>query len=484
MRLLAFGLTGLLSTATAGWACPDAGRAVEVISYDAAAVMQGQTLSLTAGGTHALAACDLGALGVGWFRAAPDYRMDLSDAADRDLVLAVAAECDTGLLVRTADGHWRFNDDGNGNLDPRLTLAAGQALDGMVDVWVGSFDAEGCPADMQLATAQRAAPITPFARGPARVVPSIGGGEVQVQAQAPQPAPLPMPIPAPLPSSFCPNPSLIGPSLYLSGPQLLAPQAYVAQLGTGNDIDDCPGIDGYGRADPAPSFTLYMSQMDGYQFTAEMSSDCDPTLIIRDAYGQWHFNDDGPAGLQPQLVLNGAQLNGRVDVWVGNYGDYSCQGTIVFRTASSMVPNVPMNGMPGCPNPALQGMPVTTTGGALYSPTTYSVSAGGMQDVSYCGLPIYATGYFPAQPNLSFFLSGMQNYGRLEIQGQSGCDTVLLVRTPDGNWYFDDDSNGNLNPMLDIYGAGRLNGRVDVWVGTYSSGGNCNASIEMETWNN
>jgi hypothetical protein len=71
----------------------------------------------------------------------------------------------------------------------------------------------------------------------------------------------------------------------------------------------------------------------------------------------------------------------------------------------------------------------------------------------------------------------------LEIQGEASCDTVLLVRTPDGMWHFDDDSNGGLNPMLNLGNTAMLNGRVDVWVGTYGLE-SCAATIEMETWAN
>ena len=73
MRLLALGLIGVLSSGTAAWACPDVGLATDVAGYDAAALGQVQRLSLTAGGAHALEGCDLGALGFGRFRAAPDH---------------------------------------------------------------------------------------------------------------------------------------------------------------------------------------------------------------------------------------------------------------------------------------------------------------------------------------------------------------------------------------------------------------------------
>ncbi len=258
----------------------------------------------------------------------------------------------------------------------------------------------------------------------------------------------------------------------------------MAQVGGPNDLSNCPGIpDAWGNVTEAPSFTLYMSQMDGYLLTTDIASDCDPVLLMRDAFGQWHFNDDTNS-LQPQLQVNGASLNGRVDIWVGGFGGSACQGSITFRSASMTPPVVP--GGPvvgGCPNPNMQGVPVSTTGQALYSPTDYFTTASGTQQLNSCGLPVMSSGFFNAQPNFSFFLSGMQEYGRLEIEGEASCDTLLLVRTPDGQWYLDDDSNGNLNPRLDLTNGFMLNGRVDVWVGSYS-GVSCPATIEMETWFN
>jgi hypothetical protein len=476
------------------------------VTYDGAALGAVQLVPVRAGGDTALHQCDLGALGFAKFRAAPDHSFSVEGGGDTPLVLAVTSGCDAALLARTANGRWLFNDDGNGNLDPRLMIPEGAALEGQVDVWVGSFAGAECDATLQMVQAGVRLPILPPGPGPMAGMP-MGAADntvpMTVQAQAPQPAPLPvpapvpMPVPAPIPApipapvpapvpvpaTICPNPNLIGPALTVTGAQLLAPQGYVAQAAGLHEVEGCPGIDGWGLFNEAPSFTLYMSEMAGYQFTAEMTSDCDPTMIMRDAYGQWHFNDDGPNGLQPQIQLDGSVLNGRVDIWVGGFAGSACTGTIVLRSAASVSPMPQPGGAAGCPNPALQGVPVTITGSDLYTPKDYYVTAGGMQDVGACGLPVFAAGSFSAQPSLSFFLSGMQEYARLEIQGEAFCDTVLLVRTPDGMWHFDDDSNGGLNPMLNLSNTRMLNGRVDVWVGTYDAGA-CPATIEMETWAN
>jgi hypothetical protein len=44
-------------------------------------------------------------------------------------------------------------------------------------------------------------------------------------------------------------------------------------------------------------------------------------------------------------------------------------------------------------------------------------------------------------------------------------DTTLLINGPDGQWYCDDDSGGDQNPMLTFYEP--QSGIYDVWVGVY-----------------
>jgi hypothetical protein len=535
MRLFALSLFGALACSTAAVACPAMNMSQGATSLGMDQLATPQSVSLMAGGDNRLDQCGLGMLGFGQFRSAPDYSFVVTGDTSRDVVLAVTSDCDAAMLVNTADGQWHFNDDANGNLDPRLTVPAGAPLDGQVDVWIGTFAGGECEATLNIAQAGVAMPVAPptisapaagglaLAAPPATMpaplpVPpaapapgtpsfSLGGTttapvpqapapivpqpQAPMPAQVPQPIPVPqpmpmpvpqpIPVPTPVPAAICPNPNMVGPSLTLVGAQLLQPQAYMASVGGPHDLSNCPGLDAWGTATEAPSFTLYLSQMDGYTLTTDIASDCDPVLLMRDAFGQWHFNDD-TNGLQPQLALNGSSLNGRVDIWVGGFGSSACQGSITFRTASMAPPVMP--GGPvvgGCPNPNLQGVPVQTTGSALYSPTDYFTTAAGSQQLNTCGLPVFSSGYFNAQPNFSFFLSGMQEYGRLEIEGEASCDTVLLVRTPDGQWFLDDDSNGNFNPRLDLTNTFMLNGRVDVWVGSYS-GTSCPATIELETW--
>ncbi len=135
-----------------------------------------------------------------------------------------------------------------------------------------------------------------------------------------------------------------------------------------------------------------------------------------------------------------------------------------------------------CPTYSQQGATYTVTGQDLYSPNSYNVTAGGGNNLRNCGFN--HTGYVISRPDFTFYTQGMGQYNRLEIEvSRADCDTVLLVNSANGSWFFDDDSNGNLQPAIDLYGQSNIAGRVDVWVGTYGTS-YCGAVLEMETWYN
>ncbi|MGI3184920.1 hypothetical protein [Nioella aestuarii] len=135
-----------------------------------------------------------------------------------------------------------------------------------------------------------------------------------------------------------------------------------------------------------------------------------------------------------------------------------------------------------CPTYSMQGATFAVTGQDLYSPNSYSVTAGGNNNLRNCGFN--HPGYVISAPDFTFYTQGMAPYNRLEIEVTSqACDTVLLVNSANGSWFYDDDSNGNLRPAINLYGQSNISGRVDVWVGTYGTS-LCPATLEMETWYN
>lgn len=56
----------------------------------------------------------------------------------------------------------------------------------------------------------------------------------------------------------------------------------------------------------------------------------------------------------------------------------------------------------------------------------------------------------------------------LAIRTRSGADTTLVVNGPDGRWYCDDDSFGNLNAQ--VFFSNPQSGVYDIWVGSFNGG--------------
>lgn len=122
------------------------------------------------------------------------------------------------------------------------------------------------------------------------------------------------------------------------------------------------------------------------------------------------------------------------------------------------------------------------SGKQLYSAQAFSVVAGGDNYIWNCANVRPGTdtgaGYFPSAPDFSFQLTGMSRY-QLVVRVVSECDAALLINTASANWYYDDDDNGNLDPRIIL--TRPVDGRVDIWIGTYD-GEFCNARLELETF--
>lgn len=127
-----------------------------------------------------------------------------------------------------------------------------------------------------------------------------------------------------------------------------------------------------------------------------------------------------------------------------------------------------------CPDARLSGQVVNLSGDPAQGPQSLSVVAGGYVNLSNCGG--LGLGYVNAQPNFDLMIANTGVGRDLEFRVQGGCDTVLLVNDALGNWHFDDDSAGQLNPLVRVVGAAA--GNYDVWVGTYGSN-TCAATLTM-----
>ena len=488
VRYLATAAFGLIAMTSAAAACPTYGQTGASYTYTGDQLYTPQSFGVVAGGQYNIANCGLpGVNRTGWVTSAPDFSFYLSGMDQYYLVADVVSQCDSILLVNTANTTWMFDDDSNGNLDPRLEIRGANNLNGRLDVWVGTYNGTYCDATLNMETWYAQAPAPGGG----------GGGGFQPAPQPPAPAPQP-PAPAPQPAGGCPTWSQPGQTVYLTGQQLYSPTSYNVQAGGNTNISSC-GVGGRGYAYPTPHYSFMLSGMEAYgRLEIEVTSaSCDTTLLVNTPNTTWYFDDDSRGSLQPLLnIPSSANLNGRLDMWVGTYNGTSCPATVELETwynaATPPAPQPPAPQPPappappapvgGCPSWSQPGQMVYITGQQLYSPTSYNVQAGGTTNISSCG--VGGRGYAYTNPHYSFMLSGMEAYGRLEIEVTSAaCDTTLLVNTPNTTWYFDDDSRGNLQPELNIPSSANLNGRLDLWVGTYN-GTSCPATVELETWYN
>jgi hypothetical protein len=73
------------------------------------------------------------------------------------------------------------------------------------------------------------------------------------------------------------------------------------------------------------------------------------------------------------------------------------------------------------------------------------------------------------------------NFQQLSFYVRSNADTTLLIHLPVGGYLVDDDSGGNLNPLITVKDP--PSGRYDIWVGTFSDTPNAPAVLHITELN-
>lgn len=154
----------------------------------------------------------------------------------------------------------------------------------------------------------------------------------------------------------------------------------------------------------------------------------------------------------------------------GNFGGGS-GGTFV---------NSGQGGAVGCPNYGIQntafGEGTLQAGGAINPVRVPRITAGGRYALANCFPGTGWRGYTITRPDYRFFYQGNSPTGRLTFSLVSGAtDTVLLINTPDGQWHFNDDSNGSFNSTLTFSPV--LQGQYDIWAGAYNLSSNNTAEL-------
>ena len=96
------------------------------------------TVNLQSGGD--INATRLGGECRGMIARAPDYRVRYTAGTTFPLIISVASDADTTLVINGPDGRWYCNDDANG-LNPMVRF--NRPRSGQYDIWVGTYGNSG-----------------------------------------------------------------------------------------------------------------------------------------------------------------------------------------------------------------------------------------------------------------------------------------------------------------------------------------------------
>jgi hypothetical protein len=155
MRSLFLATVASFGFGGAAQACPDFNlAAVEAYQASGSQLRQPKFFNVVAGGDNYIWDCpnvnpgtDQGA---GYFTSQPDFSFTMSNMGGLRLVISAVSDCDSALLINTASAGWYYDDDDNGNYDPRITLT--RPANGRIDVWVGTYDGQFCNAQLRMET--------------------------------------------------------------------------------------------------------------------------------------------------------------------------------------------------------------------------------------------------------------------------------------------------------------------------------------------
>ena len=135
----------------------------------------------------------------------------------------------------------------------------------------------------------------------------------------------------PVAAFACPDGSLSGAGLSYSSDAAYTPRAHGVIAGGSADLSRCP-MPGTGYVAVAPDFELMFTGNGmgrALEFRAEAG--CDTVLLVNDANGNWHFNDDDGSSTNSRIRINRAS-EGLYDIWVGTFGPSTCQANLIVET--------------------------------------------------------------------------------------------------------------------------------------------------------
>ena len=229
----------------------------------------------------------------------PDVRVNFT-AGSAPFRIASCADSDTSLIINDPSGNWHCDDDTEGR-NPVVNFNG--ARSGQYDVWVGTYS-EGSSQPAKVRITERSGNICGSTSTGSTGSTGSGSG-ISVTGQ-------PRYGNVSLVGGFTPDPHRV-----------------TVMAGGGTDVDDIAGIPssraGHIAAD-RPDFRLNFTPGSSPLRFASCAG-VDTTLVINDASGNWHCDDD-TEGSNPVVTLNNPP-SGQYDVWIGTYSDGAAQQAIL-----------------------------------------------------------------------------------------------------------------------------------------------------------
>ena len=113
------------------------------------------------------------------------------------------------------------------------------------------------------------------------------------------------------------------------------PDPHIVRITAGGTIEasTIQGASCVGRISDAPDYKISYTA-GGFPLVFESFGTADTTLIVNDANGNWHCDDDSGPGLNARLVIS-EPGSGRYDVWIGTFGENTAPAKL---TVSEMLP--------------------------------------------------------------------------------------------------------------------------------------------------
>lgn len=227
---------------------------------------------------------------------------------------------------------------------------------------------------------------------------------------------------------------------------------------------DLSQFDGAGYVTQAPTLNLNYTS-DGYNLFIGAESSTDLIMLINKPDGEWEINDDF-SGTNPRIEMENPQ-SGLYNIWVGTFTETTASAQVYITEIAADSDNNQTNtlGDGNGPDPSLspQYGSVELSAGFLPDPYTQDILAGGSVNLSDYGF----TGYVAQTPDYELNFSAGNNTDPLIIKvGEAEGDTVILVRTPGGQWEYNDD-------FEDVNAGIRFDnpesGTYKIWIGGYDN---------------